>query len=428
MLVLVSDVIMNQREWRRLRETNKELIDFTYYNKTREIQKSLQYNSNPEAVVIHYLRDTEEQRKYNDEHYELWGFNEDGTFEYGKYVIFVTKEEHIEIHRCSEETRKKISYSSKNMWLDTSYREKMIRILNSPDNKAHNSECIKKLWQTSSYRDKQIRSHTDEFKKLKSQISASKWADAQYRDRVTSAIKEKWSDASFREKVLKIYSSKEYRQKLSNASKKMWQNDTYRAKVVESLKRSWLNEEYRNKVIQAVKASWTAEKRAIHSEKFTGKNNPMYGLKGKDHPAFGNILSDETRKKMSESWTDDRRHTQSERVSREGNPNYGQHLSEKHRECISNSLKEYFKTHPNPMNGRRHSDTTKKRMSAVWTDERRRKRKELIEHRKFVYNKYKDLGGNLRWNEFTSLLTKVENTSQSLNEEATLSLLLKHNV
>ena len=79
-----------------------------WYNKTRKLQKSLQYNLDPSANIIHHLRDTEEQRKYNDEHYELWGHNLDGTFEYGKYVIFVTKEEHAEIHKCSEETRQKI--------------------------------------------------------------------------------------------------------------------------------------------------------------------------------------------------------------------------------------------------------------------------------------------------------------------------------
>ena len=48
--------------------------------------------------MVHHRDDTEETRKYNDEHYELWGFNEDGTFEYGKYVLFVTQSEHNTIH------------------------------------------------------------------------------------------------------------------------------------------------------------------------------------------------------------------------------------------------------------------------------------------------------------------------------------------
>lgn len=83
---------MNQKEWKK---SGKFPGKHEWYNKTRKIQKSLKYNSNPESKVIHHLRDTEEQRKYNDEHYELFGFeiDENGNehFEYGKYVIFVTK-------------------------------------------------------------------------------------------------------------------------------------------------------------------------------------------------------------------------------------------------------------------------------------------------------------------------------------------------
>lgn len=105
---------MNQKEWKK---QGKFPGKNEWYNKTRKLQKSLIYNSDSNAKVIHHLRDTEEQRKYNDEHYELWGFeiDKDGNehFEYGKYVIFVTKEEHSKIHACSEETRNKISKSNK---------------------------------------------------------------------------------------------------------------------------------------------------------------------------------------------------------------------------------------------------------------------------------------------------------------------------
>lgn len=52
--------------------------------------------------VIHHRDDTEETRKYNSEHYELWGFNEDGTFEYGKYVVFLTNTEHSAYHSTGE--------------------------------------------------------------------------------------------------------------------------------------------------------------------------------------------------------------------------------------------------------------------------------------------------------------------------------------
>ena len=117
---------MNQKEW-------KESLDccdkHLWYNKTRKIQRSLQFNEDKTATVIHHLRDTEEQRKYNDDHYELWGFeiDEDGNehFAYGKYVIFVTKEEHAEIHKRSEETKMKISEATKAAMLSKEVRYKI---------------------------------------------------------------------------------------------------------------------------------------------------------------------------------------------------------------------------------------------------------------------------------------------------------------
>ena len=48
--------------------------------------------------VAHHRDDTEECRKYNQEHYELWGHNLDGTFEYGKYLVFMTLAEHSSYH------------------------------------------------------------------------------------------------------------------------------------------------------------------------------------------------------------------------------------------------------------------------------------------------------------------------------------------
>ena len=101
---------MNQKEWKLSKKYDGK---YSWYNKTRKIQKSLKHNPDPNAVVIHHLRDTEEQRKYNDEHYELWGFevDKDGNerFEYGKHVIFLTKEDHDLYHQLSDETSKKIS-------------------------------------------------------------------------------------------------------------------------------------------------------------------------------------------------------------------------------------------------------------------------------------------------------------------------------
>lgn len=132
---------MNRKEWKFYNESNK----YEWYNKTRKIQKSLLYNSDSNAKVIHHLRDTEEQRKYNDEHYELWGHNLDGTFEYGKYVVFWTKEQHNKYHRCSEETKSKIRESIKRTWNSPGYRESHSGANSSSFGRHHTDECKKRL-------------------------------------------------------------------------------------------------------------------------------------------------------------------------------------------------------------------------------------------------------------------------------------------
>ena len=130
---------MNIKQWQKLCQINQ--APRKYDNLSRQMQKSLQYNQNPLATVRHHLRDTEEQRKYNDAHYEMWGFNLDGTFEYGKYIIFVTPEEHCRIHADTAETRIKKSMSGYKAWQDTNKRANIlnsrINIVKSPLTELH---------------------------------------------------------------------------------------------------------------------------------------------------------------------------------------------------------------------------------------------------------------------------------------------------
>lgn len=92
---------MNKKEW-DLACKNKT-ANHHWDSACRRIQRSLKYNPDPKAVHRHHLMNTSEQIEYNTNHYEMWGFNEDGTFEYGKYIIFVTQEEHSKIHDVSGE-------------------------------------------------------------------------------------------------------------------------------------------------------------------------------------------------------------------------------------------------------------------------------------------------------------------------------------
>ena len=97
---------MNREEYRKHRPQKPKVVIDNFKQWKRE-------NNNTERCVVHHRDDTEETRKYNTEHYERWGCNEDGTFEYGKYVIFMTLSEHSYYHNAgktvSEETRVKIS-------------------------------------------------------------------------------------------------------------------------------------------------------------------------------------------------------------------------------------------------------------------------------------------------------------------------------
>jgi len=92
---------MNQHEWRfNLIEKPKGIWNFR--------NKAVKYFNCKKGEVIHHLRETEEQRQFNDQYYERWGFDFDGEM---KYAIKMTKEEHSNYHKCSEETKQKMHNS-----------------------------------------------------------------------------------------------------------------------------------------------------------------------------------------------------------------------------------------------------------------------------------------------------------------------------
>lgn len=108
---------MNKQEW----YNNSIQCDRSFHKKVRMMcHKWKQDNGFTCKCVVHHRDDNDEVRSYNETHYELWGFNEDGTFEYGKYVLFMTQSEHRSHHNLgkqnpscvrpySEEKRKRMS-------------------------------------------------------------------------------------------------------------------------------------------------------------------------------------------------------------------------------------------------------------------------------------------------------------------------------
>ena len=208
---------MNIKEWQKACNESWFSVDHKYDIASREIQKSLKYNHDPKAIVRHHLSDTEEQRKYNDEHYEMWGFNLDGTFEYGKYIVFVTEEDHLKIHHLSEDTRRKISESNKANYTD----ERRQRV----------SECMKKRYiENPESHPTKGKHHSDATKSKISESHKSENMSDEYRKNLSEGVKrsmtkERRKQISERNKNR----SEEERLNLSNAAKKRWQSEEYRA-------------------------------------------------------------------------------------------------------------------------------------------------------------------------------------------------------
>ena len=65
---------MDRRQWCTACSNDWNSVDHKYDYLSRAIQRSLKYNSDPNATVRHHLMDTSEQIAYNKEHYEMWGF------------------------------------------------------------------------------------------------------------------------------------------------------------------------------------------------------------------------------------------------------------------------------------------------------------------------------------------------------------------
>ena len=110
-------------------------------------------NNITERCVVHHRDDTEECLKYNEEHYERWGFNEDGTFEYGKYVVFMTLSEHSMHHNTgernsmygkhhNEETLEKMSVAHKGRIFSDEHRAKISAACKG---KSHSEESREKM-------------------------------------------------------------------------------------------------------------------------------------------------------------------------------------------------------------------------------------------------------------------------------------------
>ena len=112
---------MNQKEWKTLLNGPKEAIPHGIFKFRNLAEKYFGYKRGS-GMVIHHLRDTEEQRNFNDMYYERWGFDLDGEM---RYAIMITKEEHAQIHRLSKETLEKMRLAKLGKPLSEQHKKNM---------------------------------------------------------------------------------------------------------------------------------------------------------------------------------------------------------------------------------------------------------------------------------------------------------------
>jgi hypothetical protein len=262
---------LNFREW--IHSDNYREKHF-YKRKVRKIQKSLQYNNNQDAIVIHHLRDTEEQRKYNDEHYELWGFeiDEDGNehFEYGKYVIFVTKEEHTEIHRCSDETKNKIrvAMTGENNPMygkhHSAKTKKVLRIKNT--GKRHTKESLEKM--RLSHLGHKVSDET------KNKIRVAMTGENNHRYGISLSDSEKLNlsikNSGENNPMYGGHLSEEHKLKISNANKGRKPSENTVLAVKKAQTDKIYSEETKKKLSESVSKTWNIIKQQYAEYKETG--------------------------------------------------------------------------------------------------------------------------------------------------------------
>ena len=370
---------MNMKEYWKAVHSGANVREYDL--KSREIQKSLKYNPDPKATVRHHLLDTPEQIEYNTNHYEMWGHDLDGSFTYGKYMIFVTEEEHHKIHQVCIETRRRMRESALRVWKRKDHIAKMscIRKGKSPANKG--------------------KPMSDEQKK--------KIGEANKGREVSSVT----------------------RLKLSVAAANMWQDPETRAKIISSLKGHKCSDETKKKISIANSGEnnylygkhMSDEHKAAISRANSGENNPMYGKRGEHSPLFGIKRSDETKQKMSAAQKLLYASGKRKSLKGENNPNYGKHHSEETRAKMKAAVKNRPPT----------SDETKKKIgdsirgekngrfgkhcSDEYIEKIRSTLNKLNEAKRYLFSVYNGNGGSLSYREFFKAIKSGDITFNFIN-------------
>jgi hypothetical protein len=128
-----------------------------------------------------------------------------------------------------EETKKKISDSSKLIWKskpEDEKREIWDKISAAQKlNSEFYSEQSKKLWEDEEYKKKvleksQMTFKTEEYKKKQSESQKKRWTDEAYKAKVSEERKKMWADEEFKAKRAEALKNPEVKQKSKDSAKK----------------------------------------------------------------------------------------------------------------------------------------------------------------------------------------------------------------
>lgn len=100
---------MNQKQWKQ-KIKNKDYTSKGEFWKYRNLARKYFDMTNKKGYVIHHLRDTEEQRNFNDQYYERWGFDFNEEM---KYCVCISEKEHRQLHKFLQDTKLRMSESAK---------------------------------------------------------------------------------------------------------------------------------------------------------------------------------------------------------------------------------------------------------------------------------------------------------------------------
>jgi hypothetical protein len=141
----------------------------------------------------------------------------------------------------TDKTRAQMSESRRQLWADSEYKEKV-------------SAAIKNSWHDPARADS---FRTPEFRQLKSQQSKELWQDPAYLEKYSHAHAEAMADPEYREWHSKhkteLWKDPAYREKHSRSSKAKWADPEYKAMMKAKRKAKWADPEYRAMMLAARK-------------------------------------------------------------------------------------------------------------------------------------------------------------------------------